>query len=121
MRGNLFHNMIVQKARTVFVRLNWQVHTEYGVQINRTKYYFDLLAIKGRYKIACEIETTSRHAIDNALKARLVDYPFWFIVPTLKVKWEIVNKLKKLIINPASEPIKVLLLDQLEQEIINCL
>ena len=121
MRGNHFHNMMVEKARVVFVRLNWHIYTEYGIQINKTKYYFDLFAIKDSYKIACEIETTSRHVTDNVVKAQAMRIPLWFIVPTLKVKRQTVNKLKKLKINPAGESIKVLLLDQLEQEITNYL
>jgi len=112
--------MIVQKVRTIFIRLNWHIFTEHGIKIGKIKYYFDLLAINGCYKIACEIETTSRHVIDNAVKAQAMRIPLWFIVPTLKVKQQTLNKLKKLKINPAGKSIKVLLLGQLEQEIVNC-
>lgn len=121
MRGKLFHNMIVQKARAVFICLNWQVYTEHGVEINGTKYYFDLIAIKEQYKVACEVETTRRHAIDNALKASIVDIPLWFVIPTQDIKRQIADKLKKTSITPGNELIKILLLGQLKQELLDYL
>ena len=121
MRGNLFHNMIVQKAKVVFTEHNWQVQTECCIIKAETHYCFDLLATKGRYEIACEIETTRRHAIDNALKASIVDIPLWFIVPTRNIKNQIADRLKKLRMKPGNEPIKILLLDQLEQELLDYL
>lgn len=113
--------MIVQKAKAVFTEHTWQVQTEYCIKKAGTNYYFDLLAIKGQYKVACEVETTRRHAIDNALKASIVDIPLWFIVPTRNIKNQIADRLKKLRMKPGSEPIKILLLDQLEQELLDYL
>ena len=121
MRGKLFHNMIVQKTKAVFTEHTWQVQTECCIKKAGTNYYFDLLAIKGQYKVACEVETTRRHAIDNALKASIVDIPLWFIVPTRNIKNQIADRLKKLRMKPGNEPIKILLLDQLEQELLDYL
>lgn len=121
MRGKLFHNMIVQKANVVFIEYNWQVQTECCIKKAGANYYFDLLATKGRYEIVCEIETTRRHAIDNALKASIVDIPLWFIVPTRNIRKQIADKLKKLRMKSGNEPIKILLLDQLEQELLDYL
>ncbi len=121
MRGKLFHNMIVQKAKVVFTEHNWQVQTECCIKKAGTNYYFDLLATKGRYEIACEIETTRRHAIDNALKASIVDIQLWFVVPTQNIRKQIADKLKRISITPANMPTKILLLDQLEQELVGYL
>ena len=121
MRGKLFHKMIVQKAKAVFTEHNWQVQTECCIKKAGTNYYFDLLATKGRYEIACEIETTRRHAIDNALKASIVDIPLWFVVPTQNIRKQIADKLKKLRMKSGNEPIKILLLDQLKQELLDYL
>ena len=110
--------MIVQKAKEVFTEHTWQVQTECCIKKAGTNHYFDLLAIKGQYKVVCEVETTRRHAIDNALKASIVDIPLWFIVPTRNTRNQIADRLKKLRMKPGNEPVKILLLDQLEQELV---
>ena len=120
MRGNHFHNMLAQRAKTVFIRLNWCVYTEHGIRINNAKYYFDLFAVKDSHAVACEIETTCRHVIENAAKAQTGGIRLWFIVPTLKVKEQALIKLKRLKISPDSKFVRVLLLGLLEQEIADC-
>ena len=54
-------------------------------------------------------------------KATLVDVPLWVIVPTRKLKLELIRRLNSLALRPGGEPIKVLLLGQLEQSFVNYL
>ncbi|MHC4680118.1 MAG: hypothetical protein ACYTEK_15635 [Planctomycetota bacterium] len=120
MRGDLFHNRLTQKARTTFEHFRWRVSIEHRFQANETTTYFDLLAVNGHHNLACEIETTPRHAMDNAQKAQAVGIPLWFVVPTRKVKRQIADKLKAQNLTPGGERIKVLLLSELENELARC-
>ena len=117
MRGNPFHNTIAHQAEAIFVRLNWHVSVEYYFTAEEITGFFDLLATKEQYRLACEIETTPRHAVDNAIKAQKAHTPLWFIVPTKKLKDQIAYRLKTLNIMSGKKPIKILLLRQLEQEL----
>ncbi|MCK5000313.1 MAG: hypothetical protein KAS23_12290, partial [Anaerohalosphaera sp.] len=82
MRGKAFHNRIAMEAKTILNNHSWQVHTEHRCRKNGITTYLDLFAIKGNKAIACEVETTSRHAVDNARKAQAVGVVLWIIVPT---------------------------------------
>ena len=108
---------IEHAAQMIFERFGWQVFTEHRFQANGTTTYFDLFTENPPDKIACEIETTVRHAIDNARKAQAVGVPVWFVVPTQKVKRQIVRRLTTPGVMPGNKPIKVLLLGQLEREL----
>jgi hypothetical protein len=104
----------------VFEHFGWHTSTEHRFRANGTTTYIDLFAVHERYRLACEIETTSRHALDNAQKAQAVGIPLWFLVPTRKVKRQIANKLKTQELTPGGEPIKVLLLSELDNELARC-
>lgn len=117
MRGNLFHNRLAQKAQMTFENFAWCISIEHRIHANGTTTFFDLFAEINHYKLACEIETTPRHAIDNAQKAQAVGVPLWFVVPTRKVKRQIVGKLNNQNLAPGGEPIKVLILSELENEL----
>ena len=93
MRGQAFHNQIAAEAKTIFNRQGWQVYTEFGYFKDAVLTYFDLFAVKARQSIACEIETTSRHALDNALKAQAVGIVPWILVPSRRVRHQIECKL----------------------------
>jgi hypothetical protein len=94
---------------------------EYLFHRNDVTTYFDVFAQRGSVALAFEVETTSRHAVDNARKASLVGIPLWFVVPRRRLKLELTRKLKPLDLRPGGEPIKILLLAQLEQELRNYL
>lgn len=117
MRGNLFHKRLAQKAQITFENFDWRISIEHRVHANGTTTFFDLFAEINHYKLACEIETTPRHAIDNARKAQAVGMPLWFLVPTRKVKRQIAGKLNNQNLAPGGEPIKVLILSELENEL----
>jgi hypothetical protein len=103
-----------------FEHFGWHTSTEHRFRANGTTTYIDLLAVIHRYRLACEIETTPRHALDNARKAQAVGIPLWFVVPTRKVKRQITNKLKTQNLTPGDERFKVLLIGELDNELARC-
>ena len=117
MRGDPLHNTIGKEAGTTLEDYFTEVFPEYRCSKNGTVTFFDLFARQNRFVLACEIETTSRHGVDNAIKAAAVNIPLWIIVPTNKVKVNLLRKLKPLQLRPGGEPIKILLLGQLQGEI----
>ena len=118
MRGALFHNTIAEQAKAIFARHNWQVHTEYRYCTNGTTTYLDLLAVRADCRIACEVETTARHAVDNAAKALAAGIPLWVIVPSRRLRRQVERKLASLGISGNPKVVKVLLLCQLETEVM---
>ncbi len=116
-RGGAFHNKIVEEVRGVFLSYGWEVETESCCQRNGITTFFDVYAVKGDVEIACEVETTARHAIDNARKAEAVGIHAWFVVPTRKLQRQIVCRFTKPGFIPNNKSIKVLLLGELEHEL----
>ena len=121
MRGDPLHNCTAEKAKATAGLVFDFVACEYGLRRNGVTTFFDILARQGSITLAIEVETTSRHAVDNARKAALVGVPMWIIVPLRRLKLEITRKLAPLGLRPGGEPIKILLLGQLEQELTNYL
>ncbi len=117
MRGKTFHNRIAEEAKTIFSNHLWQVHTEYRYRKNGMTTYLDLFAVKGNQAIACEIETTIRHAVDNALKAQTAGLVLWIIVPTRTLRRQIECKLESSGVTENRQTIKTLLLSQLNTEL----
>lgn len=117
MRGGAFHNMIVATTRDIFIRSGWHAYTEYPYQSNRVRTYLDLFAIRGGDRLACEIETTARHAVDNAVKAQVVNVPLWIVVPSRKIQRQITHKLQTQNLVSHNQSIPVLLLGQLERQL----
>lgn len=117
MRGKAFHNQIAEEAKTIFDNHRWQVHTEYRYRKNGVTTYLDLFAVKGDQAIACEVETTSRHAVDNAHKAQAVGIALWIVVPTRTLRRQIERKLGSSGVTENYTSIKTILLSQLNTEL----
>lgn len=117
MRGKAFHNQIATDAKAIFSHHGWQVYTEHRCRKNGVTTYFDLLAVKGDQTIACEIETTPRHAVDNVLKAQAVGVVLWIIVPTRRLRRQIERKLESSGIAENHQFVKTMLLTQLNTEL----
>jgi hypothetical protein len=117
MRGSGFHNKIAEEVKAIFDNHNWQVYTEYRYRKNGVTTYLDLLAVRGNQKIACEVETTSRHAVDNAVKALSAGLDLWIIVPSRTLYRQIEHRLISSGINTKHQAIRVLLLCELEAEL----
>lgn len=119
MRGGAFHNKIVEQAKAIFNEHGWQVHTEYRYRKNGITTYLDILAVKGNRKIACEIETTARHGVDNAAKAVSAGLDLWIIVPSRKLRHQIERRLICSALNTKNQKIRIVLFCLLEAELNN--
>jgi UDP-3-O-acyl-N-acetylglucosamine deacetylase len=117
MRGGAFHNKIVEEAKTIFNNNGWQVYTEHRYRKHSITTYLDLLAVRGDKQLACEVETTSRHAVDNAAKALLAGLDLWIIVPSRTLRRQIEHKLRYSGLNTKQKNIRVLLFCRLEAEL----
>ena len=56
-RGGAFHNKIVEEVRAVFLSYGWEVETEFFYQRNGITTFFDVYAVRGDVRIACEVES----------------------------------------------------------------
>ena len=117
MRGKQFHNLIASRARTILQGFFSCIYMEYRFRKNDAVTDFDIFVKERSFALGIEVETTRRHGIDNARRAAVVGVPLWVIAPTKKVKNEITRKLKPLQLRPGGEPIKILLLGQLQSEL----
>lgn len=117
MRGKAFHNQIAEEVKTVFNGHGWQVSTEHRYRKNGITTFFDLFAVKGNKRIACEVETTIRHAVDNALKAQATGVALWIIVPTRALRRQIEHKLGYLELNTGLKSIRIILFCHTEAEL----
>jgi hypothetical protein len=117
MRGRTLHNFIAKQVERTANRFFDFVTCEYCVRKNGVTTFFDIFARQGPVTLAIEIETSFRHAVDNAWKAAQVGVPLWFVVPRRRLQFEITRKLDPLGLRPGGKPIKILLLGQLEQEL----
>ena len=114
MRGASFHNSLAQRAQRLLERFGWQVWPEKRFRTEEITTYIDLYATKGADAIACEIETTDRHVLDNARKAAAIGLVLWVIVPTRTIKRRITCKLEAAGFASISPPVNVLLFGELE-------
>ena len=116
LRGGTLHNHLARQVGDIFAGYGFQVNFEHPVKLaNGDADYIDIFVERGDCQIAIEIETTARHAIDNAIKADLACLPLWIIVPNHKVKSSLTKKLITANIKPAGLRINLLLLGTLKQ------
>jgi hypothetical protein len=115
MRGKPFHNLMAQEIKTRLDRFFEQVESEYPIRRNGVVTFLDLFAHGPSRTLAVEVETTQRHALDNARKAAAVEVPLWIVVPTRVLQSRLLQRLEPLGLQPGGQPICVLMLGQLEQ------
>ena len=118
MRGAKFHNKIAEEAKAIFNNHGWKVYTESRYRKNDVTTYLDLLAVRGNKKIACEVETTARHAVDNTAKALSASLDLWIIVPSKALCRQVEYKLISSGLNTKHQAVRILLFCQLEAELI---
>jgi hypothetical protein len=121
MRGRPFHNLIAQESRAKLAGFFEHVESEYPIRRNGVVTFLDLFAYGKSGTLAIEVETTERHAIDNARKAAAVDIPLWIVVPTRALRNRLVRQLRELALAPGGQPICVSLLGELEQALTHYL
>jgi hypothetical protein len=118
MRGKLFHNRIVNEAGDIFIKYDWQVYTEHLFRSGEITTFFDLFAVRDNLRIACEIETTARHAVDNIIKALATGIYLWVIVPTRDISRKIEQKLSLLDLDIHPGSISILLNCNVEEALL---
>ncbi len=121
MRGKSLHNHIAFRLKAILESCYLPVSLEHYIQRNGTADVVDILVQCGKIQWAIEIETTIRHALDNANKAAAVDIPLWIVVPTSSLAASVPARLKPLDLHPGGQPIKILLLGQVQKAVTNYL
>ena len=117
MRGKLLHNFIAAHVQMIAELVVGFAVLEYLFRKDGVTTFFDVFACRDSFVLAFEIETTSRHAIDNAMKATRVGVPMWIVVPTRRLRTKLTSQLDPLGLRPGGEPIKILTLGEIEQEL----
>ena len=121
LRGGKLHNLLVLASERVFQNAGFLTDQESPKRLPDGKLDFiDLLVCRDRFLIAIEVETSARSVLSNALKAEQFGSRLWVVVPNRKVQKAIQEKLCNRDLQPAGEPIRVLLLAQLQQEVMKC-
>jgi hypothetical protein len=120
MRGKALHNLMVNRTNESLTDF-CDIDIEHKLFFNGITNYVDLYIRYGLFELAIEVETTVRHAVDNAKKAAVIGVPLWIVVPTRRLKSTLTKKLNASGLRPGNEPIKVLLLDALRQALMKYL
>ena len=119
MRGKPLHNLMAKRVETAASEFFEFVGLEYYYCRNGVTKFLDVFAQQGSIELAFEVETTSRHAVDNAIKVATIDIPLWIIVPTFPLRLELTRMLTDVALRPGNKPVKILLLGQLRKELAN--
>lgn len=120
MRGKAFHRYLVDLSAKVFRRLGFEVAFEYPIKLsNGLIDYVDILAQQGDCKLICEVETTSRHVLDNLAKAGLLNIPLWIVVSSRGVRFEVINKLRSSGYKLRNASFRISMPDELQQRLTN--
>ncbi len=122
LRGGSLHNHLVLETERIFRDAGFDTRQEHPEKLADGRLDFvDLMVWRGDFLACIEIETSSRHVLDNASKARSLGLPLMVVVPNRKVQKAVRDKLKKAGIRLKKHRIWIPLLRQLKQEVANCL
>jgi hypothetical protein len=121
MRGKPFHNLLVQEAKGQLAHFFDEVESEHPIRRGGVVDFLDLFAQGPSGTLAVEIETTLRHALDNARKAAAVEIPLWIVVPTRALRRHLLRRFESLDLRPGGQPVCVLLLGELQQALTHYL
>jgi hypothetical protein len=121
LRGQIFHNFLVNQTKNIFMDQGFIVHTEYRLPAEKGRSDFvDILAYRERTVLLVEVETSVRHVLDNAAKAQQVNLPLWIIVPNRKVRLGVVKTLKFHPYRPGGLAIQIPVISELFQRLMKC-
>jgi glutaredoxin-related protein len=115
MRGKVFHNYMVNRTSVLLKTLGWIAFLEYLLCRNGTTNFVDIMGMHSNFQMAFEIETTTRHILDNCRKAEAVGIPLCIIVPTPHIYRIACRQVNTLNGTPGGYSIKVFKVSQLEQ------
>lgn len=87
MRGGAFHNFIVGRCATALRRAGFAAELEAHRRLADGRLdAIDLVARRGEFTVAVEVETTPRGVASNAEKALALALPLWIVVPDRRVQ-----------------------------------
>jgi len=115
MRGGAFHNLIVGRCATALRRAGFATELETPRRLPDGRLdAIDLVARRGEFTVAVEVETTPRGVVSNAEKARALALPLWIVVPDRRVQSSARRRLACAGVE-GRVPIQILLLPAFEQ------
>jgi hypothetical protein len=118
MRGGALHNFLAAKAAGRFREAGFGVLIEHPLELPDGRLDFvDLLARHDGYTIACEVETTARHVLENLEKARTLDLTLWIVVPNRKVRSAVARKIRRAPKSQSGESVQILLIGEVFQRL----
>lgn len=121
MRGQPFHNSLVDKAAAELREAGFGVEIEMPLDLGNGKLDFlDILAWKEDIRLGCEVETGARHVVSNVLKALRLGLPLIVVVPNRKVLEAVTRKLQAEVGELAQERIWISLPGRLRQAVMSC-
>ena len=121
LRGDAFHNFLVQDAVQSFRGAGFEVTTERALRLESGETdYVDVLAERADLTVCCEVETSARYTLVNARKAAALGLPLVVVVPSRKLRSSVIRKLGRRSERPGRHGIRVLLLSELRQRLANC-
>jgi len=122
LRGKAFHNHLAAQVARDFLRAGFGVWPEYGLRlVDGRRDFVDLLAGREGATIACEVETTARHVLENVAKAQALRLTLWIVVPSRQVWSAVTRKVRKVPRTPSAAPIQILLVGEVFQRLTSCL
>ncbi len=117
-RGRAFHNLLVERVAEDFRAAGFRARIEHPIRLpNARTDFLDVLADRGPRIVACEIETTPRYAAINAEKARMLNLPLLFVVPTRALGRVIARRVELATFTPTSGRTWILLPDEVGQRL----
>jgi hypothetical protein len=122
LRGKAFHSHLAAQVARDFLRAGFRVWPEYGLRLSDGRRDFvDLLAGREGVTIACEVETTARHVLENVAKAQALRLTLWIVVSNRKVASAVARKVRKMSRTPVAAPIQILLVGEVFQRLTSCI
>ena len=93
-RGKTLHQFLVAEVERILVCFGFRVAIEHKLPLKDGRVdYVDVLACRGKTVLACEVETTARHVVENACKADALGVAVWFVVPNEAVRSAVARRL----------------------------
>ena len=121
-RGQAFHNYLVEQTARVFRRHGFEVATEHPLPLPDGRVdCVDIVAWRRAIVLLCEVETSARNVGTNAEKAAALYLPLWVVVPNEAVRTAVRAKLANTGHAPGGRPISFFLLGELGPALTDCL
>jgi hypothetical protein len=121
MRGKAFHNHLAAQVARDFLRAGFGVWAEYGLRLPDGQTDFvDVLAGREGATIACEVETTARHVLENVAKAQALQLTLWVVVPNRQIWSAVARKVRKIHRTSSAVPVQILLVGEVSYRLTRC-